>query len=285
MLELLNPVDRNVHRWHLESGTRYSFMLMSDLHWDNPHCDRELLKAHLDRAKAEGIPVLLNGDTFCLMQGKFDPRRSKGNIRPEHNTPTYLDDVISDAVDWFSPYSDILAFAGYGNHETSILRNVETDPLQRFADLFNKTQGGSLQVGGYGGWLVFKFEHPTGGARGSFKLKYFHGSGGGGPVTRGVIQNQRFLAATDGADAIWMGHVHEMYAMVNTVERLDHNHAVQLRDVLQIRTPTYKDEYGDGYMDYHIERGRPPKPRGAYRLDLEYSFSRHRVEASCTAWR
>ena len=31
------------------------FLMMSDLHWDNPHCDRKLLKAHLDKCLAENI--------------------------------------------------------------------------------------------------------------------------------------------------------------------------------------------------------------------------------------
>ena len=37
-----------------------------------------------------------------------------------------------------------------------------------------------------------------------------------------------------------MGHVHESYAMVNMVERLNKNNKVQLKEVLQVRTPTYK---------------------------------------------
>jgi hypothetical protein len=71
------------------------------------------------------------------MQGKFDPRRSKKDIRPEHNKANYLDAVIEDAVEWFAPYADILTVVGYANHETGIIRNVETDPLQSFVDLLN----------------------------------------------------------------------------------------------------------------------------------------------------
>jgi predicted phosphodiesterase len=55
----------------------------------------------------------------------------------------------------------------------------------------------------------------------SYKIHYFHGSGGGGPVTRGVIQNQRKMADIEGADCIWMGHVHELYAMYQTKATLD----------------------------------------------------------------
>ena len=61
---------------------KQKFLLISDLHWDNPHCDRELLKNHLDEAVRRNAAVVVNGDFFCLMQGKGDPRRSKDDIRP-----------------------------------------------------------------------------------------------------------------------------------------------------------------------------------------------------------
>ncbi|NBW22393.1 MAG: hypothetical protein EBR82_82030, partial [Caulobacteraceae bacterium] len=92
--------------------------LISDLHWDNPKCDRALLKKDLDEAVERNALIIVNGDFFCLMQGKGDPRRSKDDIRPEHNKGNYLQAVVEDAVDWFSPYKNNLALIGYGNHET-----------------------------------------------------------------------------------------------------------------------------------------------------------------------
>ena len=47
------------------SQTGQRFALMSDIHWDNPHCDRKLLKNHLDKCLNENILIGLNGDTFC----------------------------------------------------------------------------------------------------------------------------------------------------------------------------------------------------------------------------
>ncbi len=41
-------------------------LLISDLHWDNPKCDRALLKKHLDEALAGNHDILINGDLFCL---------------------------------------------------------------------------------------------------------------------------------------------------------------------------------------------------------------------------
>lgn len=235
-------------------------LLISDLHWDNPKCDRELLKKHLDQAVKGNHDILINGDLFCLMQGAYDPRKSKSDIRPEHNHANYFDAIINTAVDWFAPYAHLIKLVGYGNHETAILKRQETDIIERFVTLLNYKTGSAIQVGGYGGWIRYQFN--DGSNTQSFKIKYMHGHGGGGSVTRGVIHHNRMSVNVEGADAIWMGHVHEDYEMTYTVEELTCKDTVQLRDILMIRTSAYKEEYGDGSKGWHIERGASPKPIG-----------------------
>ena len=268
----LIPKNRNSHVADVQ-GKVVKLAFMSDLHWDNPHCDRELLKKHLDKCMEEDRKVIINGDMFCLMQGKYDPRRSKKNIRPEHNKANYLDAVIQDAVDWFAPYKDILWLVGYGNHETAILKNVETDPLQRFVDLYNHTAEGQLSIGGYGGWITIRQRpYKTSQRCVITTIYYYHGSGGGGPVTKGTIQHQRQMADIEGADIITMGHVHELYTMVWNKKYVQENTYMPMhREVHHFRTGCYKDEYEDGYMGWHIERGAPPKPLGCIVADICYS--------------
>ena len=72
----------------------------------------------------------------------------------------------------------------------------------------------------------------------------------------------------DGADAIWMGHVHESTEITYTTEYITGKGVVQLRDVLMIRTPSYKEEYQDGSKGWHVERMAPPKPLGGRWLEL-----------------
>lgn len=243
-------------------------LLISDAHWDNPKCDRGLLKRHLDQAKEIGADILLNGDTFCLMQGAYDPRKSKSEIRPEHNKNNYLDAVVADAVDWFSPYADLIKVVGYGNHETAILKRQETDVIERFVFGLNSKNNTQVEVGGYGGWIVYSFKRDNGEGSCAYKIKYFHGSGGGGPVTKGVIQYNRMSTMVEGADMIWMGHVHEDHELTYTVERINESHKVHLRDILMVRTATYKEEYNDGKGGWHVERGGTPKPLGGRWLEL-----------------
>lgn len=48
----MEEVARNVHllRMNLDINRMYPVLWLSDLHWDNPKCDRALLKRHLDEA-------------------------------------------------------------------------------------------------------------------------------------------------------------------------------------------------------------------------------------------
>jgi len=257
----------NVHIFRNEWKPK-KVLLLSDIHWDNPKCQRDLLKRHLDQAKEIGADVLLNGDTFCLMQGAYDPRKNKDDIRPEHNKANYLDAVVNDAVEWFSPYAHLIKVVGYGNHETNILKRQETDVIERFVYGLNSKNDTQVEVGGYGGWIVYGFQRGNGEGRTRFNIKYFHGSGGGGPVTKGTIQFNRMSTMVEGADMVWMGHVHEDHELTYTVERLSSNNKVHLKDILMVRTATYKEEYNEGKGGWHVERGASPKPLGGRWLEL-----------------
>jgi len=261
----------NVHVFNNDFAPK-KVLLLSDIHWDNPKCKRDLLKKHLDQAKEIGADILLNGDTFCLMQGAYDPRKNKSDIRPEHNKANYLDAVVNDAVQWFSPYAHLIKVVGYGNHETNILKRQETDVIERFVYGLNSTNETNVEVGGYGGWIVYSF-HRTKTTKISYRIKYFHGSGGGGVVTKGTIQFNRMSSMIENADMVWMGHVHEDHELSYTVERINSSNKVELKEILMIRTPTYKEEYNEGKGGWHVERGAPPKALGGRWLELHPEYA------------
>lgn len=260
-------METNVHLLKKEFE-KTKVLLISDIHWDNPKCKRDLLKSHLDEALKINADILLNGDTFCLMQGAYDPRKNKNDIRPEHNKANYLDAVVDTAIEWFKPYAHLIKVVGYGNHETNILKRQETDVIKRFVDGLNAEMGTDIQVGGYGGWVLYSFRRKGSTSTAAYRIKYFHGSGGGGPVTKGSIQFNRMSTMVENADMIWMGHVHESQELTYTVERLNGSNVVDLRDILMVRTPTYKEEYNEGKGGWHVERGAPPKPLGGRWLEL-----------------
>ena len=260
---------KNVHSLEME-GENVKIAMLSDIHWDNPKCDWNYLKRHLDYCVAENMPIMINGDMFCLMQGRGDKRSSKSDIRPEHNNSKYLDSVVETAVTWWSPYAHLLTVIGYGNHETAIIKWQETDILQRFVDLLNYTNGTNVQTGGYGGWFIIK-QQLTKTMIMSTKIKYFHGSGGGGVVTKGAINLTRALELYEGFDVFAMGHIHENSARNDSREIVDNRNDYQIKhkDLHLMLTGAYKEEYEDGSKGWHVERGAPIKPIGGRILTID----------------
>lgn len=258
----------------VECAPDAEFLLISDIHFDNPKCDRKLLKRHLDEAKKRNAQVFINGDLFCVMQGLSDKRHAKGDLMERHKGSNYFDLVIEDACEFFAPYKDIIYMVGYGNHENSVIKRGEFDIIANFVSRMKYEHGANIQVGGYGGWIVFQLSSGTRNA--TFNMKYIHGYGGGGAVTKGVIQNHRMMTMIQGADVIWMGHVHELYHHRDMVEVLDFHsktgYKVKQKTVHHIRTSTYKEEYSDGTQGWHVERGSPVKPLGGYWMKLHASL-------------
>lgn len=259
--------SRNVHAIEVKSE-EFKIAMLSDIHWDNPHSDWDTLKRHLDYCKENDIKIMINGDMFCLMQGRGDRRSSKSDIRPEHNNARYLDSVVETAVEWWAPYADLLTVIGYGNHETAIIKWQETDLLQRFVDLLNFKCGTSVYVGGYGGWLVIK-QKINGDTSATTKIKYFHGSGGGGVVTKGAINLTRALELYEDFDVFTMGHIHENSSRNDVRDCLSHKFDVKHKQLHLMLTGAYKEEYGDGSKGWHVERGAPIKPIGGRILTIK----------------
>ena len=264
---------RNIIEIECNDGDK--FLLLSDLHFDHPKCRRDLLEKHLNQAINEGAKILINGDFFCLMQGKYDKRANKQDIRPEHIGHNYFDLVVNEAVEWWAKYAHHLLFVGYGNHETSVIKRNETDLTERFVSILNYKTGANVLNGGYAGWIIINvYRNPSTYLK--FFIKYHHGHGGGGVVTKGVIQHQRMGAQVDGADVLWMGHVHELYHHVNIKESISRTMPYRTVQKIQhdIRTSTYKDEFEDGSFGWHIERGAYGKPIGGYLMQLKYDRNR-----------
>lgn len=260
----VQEISRNVHRVNTNLtviGDEFWVLLQSDVHWDNPKCDRELLRRHLEEAKERNAPVIDAGDFFCAMQGKYDKRSNKSDLRPEHQRADYLDALVKTGAEFLAPYRDILLIRGQGNHETSIKKIHETDLTERLTERLQST-GSKVRLGGYSGFVVFNVGTSKTSRR-SIKLHYHHGHGGGGAVTRGVIQTNRMAVYLADADIILTGHTHDAWQVPIQKVRLNNDLEIEHSTQLHVRTPGYKEEYGDGYGGWHVERGGAPKPTGA----------------------
>lgn len=239
----------------------FGVLLAADVHLDHIHCNQKLFKKHLEMAAAYDMPVVIVGDLFDLMQGVHDRRSFKSDLRPEHKEGHYLDAVVDTTAEFLQPYKDQLAVIGQGNHETSILKHSETNVLARL----EKSLGIDV-LGGYGGYIEYCFWY-GGLLRCRHLMKYYHGSGGGGIVTKGAIGANRRATMYPDADSIVTGHIHERTTITYTSERYNSRSGrVELRNCEHIQLPTYKCDYGQGSGGWHVERGMPPKPLGGVEL-------------------
>jgi len=235
------------------AGWAQDFLLIADVHFDNPHCKRGLLRQHLDMAQERGAGILIVGDWFDVMQSRDDPRRSKASLSPDFLVD-YIDSVIDDSVAFLRPYAENIVMVSEGNHESAIRKKVETNLTRRLA----KELG--VEAMRYSGWVQFRIME-GGRSRRLVNLYFTHGSGGGGPVTKGVIQHNRRAAMLNDAQIVVSGHIHEYWTVVNTVHGINGAGKPYFFDQLHISLPTYKEEFEE-MEGYHTEKGRPPKPLG-----------------------
>jgi len=280
-------LDSNVFRVTCDVKRRRDWeayaLLSSDRHFDNPKSDLALQLQHLQEAKERKAIVVDAGDMFCAMQGKYDRRASKAQVRPEHQRDDYLDSLVETAAAFFAPYQEQFLCIGHGNHETAIKTRHETDLTERLVATLNDGRKTKVYNGHFSGYVIFSFAGaPLSGQQhlarknGRVVLKYTHGWGGGGPITQDMIQQSRRAMVAVDADIIMSGHTHDAWCMERQVERLTDKGKIKLCPQTAIKLPSYKDEYNNGKGGWHVETGKPPKPLGAYWLRF---FWNHKLDA------
>lgn len=261
-VEQIHPLVTTVHLDLPEIGAEQWFLLRSDAHHDNAHCDQALEKRHLDEALRRKAGIIDIGDLHCAMQGKFDPRADQDQLRPELRGNDYLDKLTEYCTKFYLPYATNWIHLSPGNHESNITRRAGVNLTQRLAERL-KAAGSPVVVGPYRGWIRYKFT--LGGTqRLSRAMHYHHGFGGGGPVTKDIISFARQMAYLD-ADFIVSGHTHDALNAPSRRERLNHNGNPVVQDIECIKLGSYKDEFTPG-AGWATEKGHAPKPLGAYWL-------------------
>ena len=154
----------------------------------------------------------------------------------------------------------------HGNHETSILKHHETDLTERLVERMRSEGAPYLHKGRYAGFVRFRAR--IGQTSQSLTMYYFHGSGGGGPMSHGVLSTRRMQSYLPDSDIVWSGHTHDAWTVRLGRVRLTQYGKPFVDTVTHVRTPGYKDEFSPG-EGWHVERGAPPKPLGAIWMNLK----------------
>jgi len=252
-----------------------SVMLASDVHFDSAVCDIDLWTKHLKLAEELQAPVIIAGDFFDAMQGHDDPRRSIEELKDEYKVSHYFDAIVLDASHFLRQFKVPYFILGLGNHETAVLRKINTNLIERLAyDL--RLHGQPAEAMGYWGYIRFHFKYRKGSGNASKTLYFHHGKSSGAVVTKGVIQVNRQGQYIHDADYVLNGHNHHSYVMPVQVERLNQKTMLpQTETVWYFRTPGYKKSPGDSLQvwGYGAEKHRAATPRGCMFLNMTYSQS------------
>jgi len=248
---------------------RQRYLLLADVHFDSPHCNRRLLRSLLQEAQETGAGVFCFGDWFDGMQGRDDKRSDKSALMPAYKAGDYVNRLVDDSAEFLAPFAGNIVFMADGNHETGLRKHLEVDILLLLAGRLNVAKMG------YSGFVRFLFSRAAGkGGNTSRVLFFHHGSGGGGEITQGIMRAQRQQSWVGDADIYIGGHHHVDWVTRMERLRLSANGTVYRDTVMHMSLPTLKDEF-DMAGGFHVERGRAPRPQGAYWLEFRHDCAEH----------
>jgi hypothetical protein len=251
---------------------------MSDIHGDSPGHDKALFTRDMDKLAAENARILFNGDVFDAIMPTDRKRYSRSGDKMEQ------DAQINERVDFIAeklkPYADFIDYLGYGNHEVTVIKYNNVDPMAMLQRELNKSRSPKLypiQRGGYCGFIYLHFHRN--GDRVKRQIIYrTHGVGGNAPVTKGIISLNRLYGTYD-SDIYWIGHSHT--SVIDPASQwaigVSPQGNLYRKNKIGIITPGYQrnfdeEEYGDSNyykLDFPQERFLAPTGIGYGRLEVE----------------
>ena len=266
---MIEKISSNVHR--ISAQDNLPLLIVSDIHFDSLHCDHESLKKHFDQIKEKNGKILIIGDLFDVMGCYKDPRSKAAHINPIYiqKGRSYLDLVVEDCYEFLKPYKENLALISYGNHEMSILKHRDTDPLERLVFLLNQS-GETVHKGAYAGWVMCCLTRGGLNTR-TFSIAYHHGKGGNAKRSKGILYSQLDAMEYPDANLIVSGHDHnKIYDPSNVRKRIDIRTGKTYKDTVHwLKTGSYAKSPED--FGWTVEKGFMAKRMGGWFVDLAYT--------------
>jgi len=246
---------------------------ISDIHFDSMHCDVELLKKHLDIIKRKDGHIYIYGDVFDVMGCYGDPRSKFQDVNPKYfDRGEYLNLVVEDAVNFFTPYVKNIRMISEGNHESEIRRRRDVDILSWLVRSLND-QGGNIAKGFYSGWNEFVFAQK--GRSSSILTHYHHGKGGNAKRSKGILNAQLDTMENPDCDFVFRGHTHQKFHDPSNVKYRVNltKKVVKKKTTHYIQTGSYKDGTGMGKSGWEVQKGFMPSRLGGWFVDFNVVIS------------
>ena len=190
----------------------------------------------------------------------------------ELNNPNdgYVNQLVDFGAKRLAPYAENIAVMGTGNHENSLLKNMDVNILKLLKSNFVAAgvKRPPLMVG-YAGFIMVRFALNNT-VRGVCNIYFHHGKGGGAPVSRAAITSHRRQTFISGMDFILQGHIHVADFSSYTAWELSKQGRVRERHTIHLTTPGYQMGYDIGSNTWASMKEFPPSQNGCAVLELTF---------------
>lgn len=211
--------------------------------------------------------IILSGDFFDLMEGKFDRRASK---RDDKLKGHYINKLVDLSVKGLKKYKDKIIGWNKGNHELSFEKFSDVSITNFVCDAL----GINPIKKGMHGYYVFKFvaKRDPEKIRNSKIIYFTHNTGMNGRRSKGSLAADILAGERPSAD-IWIGeHSHRGVIVPLKVETLTHLNTIKYKRKYFCQSLTYKtaDEDPKG-ESFEINKGVGLLPTGGMFFDFYFN--------------
>ena len=246
-------------RFDYSKQKAFNFAFFSDLHLESKTHNRTQLDKDIKEAIEAGCRIYIGGDICeAIMPGDLK-RYTRG--RDSIDADAQLNEITRICFEWMRPYANFIDWIGIGNHEEAALKHSHYDITLGVITLLNMERDKNLQPihhGGYKSFIRWRFEHGENSRTRTVTALHFHGTGGGAPVTKGMIDINRLRCDYE-ADIFWIGHKHTEITDKPQRICLDTSGRIIAREQRAFFTAGYQDcyeqdDYSDGYKISFADR-------------------------------
>jgi predicted phosphodiesterase len=193
------------YREYSGGNNRHNVFLCSDLHLDAKGCDVDLLKSELSRAVELKADIIIGGDVFDAILHGDRKRYTPGGDK--FGSDTNLNKMVKHAADFLRPYTKNIIAIGHGNHEMSVVKYHNFDPVDALIYDLSREDGVEIKPLHYTGIIRYIFKAPNSRRTRTYKIYYNHGQGASAEISKGLIMVDRHRKKVQ-ADMYWFGHTH-----------------------------------------------------------------------------
>jgi len=228
-----------------------------DIHYGNPLCDVQALKAYLEDSNDKTY-FFGGGD---MMDSIVTTDRRYAKSSDATGGDAIIDEQVEGLFAILEPYRDKIIGLGRGNHEDTIVKKCGTDPVWRLCAKLD------VEYLGYSGLIRLRFRENSGRGR-TVVIRWHHGWSGGARTPGASITRYSHDLKYWDADVYLYGHDHQRKSDRIPRIGLSGNNIVSKPQLIGV-CGTYLKTYSTNEVASYSEiKGYPPIEIGGICLQI-----------------